>query len=188
MLSSDTSILTYCRGRISIAATKATKYIRFYSYRLPPNFNILEELSCYYTILDQNYLADWQKQYLSELEPPTKIPERLKLLIRIRSISIFDLQIHLLSTEKEIADLDIQNLWYNLREEIEGMDFSEYRDGFTFRTFTYLTAGYNDKYRRGILEYSGREQDLLGMLEGFLGRPPNMNALVEGIARAQSQS
>ena len=45
-----------------------------------------------------------------------------------------------------------------------------------------------DKYRRGILEYGGREQDLLGMLEGFLGRPPHMNALVEGITRAQSQS
>lgn len=45
-----------------------------------------------------------------------------------------------------------------------------------------------DKYRRGILEYGGREQNLLGMLEGFLERPPNMNSLVEGIARAQSQS
>lgn len=44
-----------------------------------------------------------------------------------------------------------------------------------------------EKYRRGVLEHGGREKNLLGMLERFLGRPPNMNALVEGIARAESQ-
>ncbi|KAJ5508103.1 Peptidase M3A/M3B [Penicillium freii] len=224
-----------------------TKYIRFHGYRLPPDFgempsimlenwcwmkDVLEELSCHYTTLDENYLADWQKQYPSEPNPPTKIPEGLvENLIKHRyfnrglyhlyqlSISIFDLQIHSLSTDKEIADLDVQNMWYDLREEIEGMDFSECRDGFAFGTFTHLTAGYDvcyyaylcctamaqdlflsvfahdphnrdtwDKYRRGILEYGGREQNLLGMLEDFLERPPNMNSLVEGIARAQSQS
>ncbi|KAJ5943769.1 Peptidase M3A/M3B [Penicillium verrucosum] len=215
-----------------------TKYIRFHGYRLPPDFgempsimlenwcwmkDVLEELSCHYTTLDENYLADWQKQHPSEPNPPTKIPEGLvENLIKHRyfnrglyhlyqlSISIFDLQIHSLSTDKEIADLDVQNMWYDLREEIEGMDFSECRDGFAFGTFTHLTAGYDvcyyaylcctamaqdlflsvfahdphnretwDKYRRGILEYGGREQNLLGMLEGFLERPPNMNSLVE---------
>lgn len=45
-----------------------------------------------------------------------------------------------------------------------------------------------EKYRRGVLEYGGREQNLLGMLERFLGRPPNLNALVEGIARAERQN
>lgn len=44
-----------------------------------------------------------------------------------------------------------------------------------------------DKYRRGILEYGGREQNLLLMLERFLGRPPNMNALVESISRSESR-
>lgn len=67
-------------------------------------------------------------------------------MIRIRSTSIFDLQIHSLSTDTEIADLDIQKMWYNLREEIEGMDFSECRDGFAFGMFSHLTAGYDVCY------------------------------------------
>lgn len=69
-----------------------TKYIRFHGYRLPPDFgempsimlenwcwmkSVLEELSCHYTTLDKNYLADWQKQHPSEPNPPTKIPEGL---------------------------------------------------------------------------------------------------------------
>lgn len=37
-------------------------------------------------------------------------------------------------------------MWYDLREEIEGMDFLECRDGFAFGTFTHLTAGYDVCY------------------------------------------
>lgn len=43
------------------------------------------------------------------------------------------------------------------------------------------------KYRREILQNGGGQQDLFQMLERFLGRPPNMNALVEGLRRADSQ-
>ncbi|KGO65618.1 Peptidase M3A/M3B [Penicillium expansum] len=222
------------RGNQSVNIQCGTNYIRFHGYRLPPDFgempsimlenwcwmkDVLEGLSCHYTTLDENYLADWRKQHPSEPDPPRKIPEGLvENLVKHRSISIFDLQIHSLSTDKEITDLDIQKLWYDLREEIEGMDFSECRNGFAFGTFTHLTAGYDvcyyaylcctamaqdlflsvfahdpynkdtwDKYRRGILEYGGREQNLLLMLERFLGRPPNMNALVESIARSESR-
>lgn len=39
-----------------------------------------------------------------------------------RSISLFDIQIHSLGTEKELVNLDIQKLWYDLHEKIEGMD------------------------------------------------------------------
>lgn len=75
------------------------------------------------------------------------VPAMLKtLMVWIRSTSIFDLQIHSLSTDKEIADLDLQKLWYDLREEIEGMDFSECRNGFAFGTFAHLTAGYDVCY------------------------------------------
>jgi metallopeptidase MepB len=63
-----------------------------------------------------------------------------------RSTSIFDVQIHSLSTEDDIADLNIQKMWYDLREEIEGMDFSECRIGYAFGTFTHLTAGYDMCY------------------------------------------
>lgn len=77
---------------------------------------------------------------------PTVLLEINIGMIRIRSTSIFDLQIHSLSTDKEITDLDVQSIWYVLRENIEGMDFSECRDGFAFGTFTHLTAGYDVCY------------------------------------------
>jgi metallopeptidase MepB len=42
-----------------------------------------------------------------------------------------------------------------------------------------------DKYRPGVLEHGGSQQTLLRMLEDFLGRPPNMNALVEDLMRSR---
>lgn len=39
------------------------------------------------------------------------------------------------------------------------------------------------KYRREILEYGGSHSDELEMLTEFLGRRPNMNALVEALAQ-----
>ncbi|KAF4231723.1 hypothetical protein CNMCM6805_010312 [Aspergillus fumigatiaffinis] len=221
-----------------------TKYTRFHGYRLPPDFgetpsimlenwcwmkDVLKGLSCHYTTLHQDYLADWRKQHPGEPDPPKEIPNDLvENLIKYRyfnrglyhlyqlSTSIFDLQIHSLSTEEEIEDLDLHKLWYDLREEIEGMDFSECKNGFAFGTFAHLTAGYDvcyyaylcctavaqdlflsvfardpynrdtwDKYRRGVLEHGGSQQNLLRMLEDFLGRPPNMNALVEDLMRSR---
>lgn len=40
-----------------------------------------------------------------------------------------------------------------------------------------------DRYRRGILEYGGSPPRLLDLLESFLGRSPNMNALGEGLGK-----
>lgn len=59
---------------------------------------------------------------------------------------MFDLQIHSQSNDRGIADLDIQNLFYNLREEIEGFDFSTCKDGFEFVSFNHLTNGYDMCY------------------------------------------
>ncbi|PYH92188.1 zincin [Aspergillus ellipticus CBS 707.79] len=218
-----------------------TKYVRFHGYRLPPDFgempsmmlenwcwmkDTLQGLSCHYTTLNESYLVEWRKQHPSEPDSPKEIPaELVDTLIEHRhfnrglyylyilSISLFDLQIHSLSTEQEINDLNVQKLWYDIREEIESMDFSECRDGFAFGTFSHLTAGYDvcyyaylccaaiahdvfrsvfapnpydedtwDKYRRAILQRGGSKEDLLQMLADFLGRAPNMNALVEGLA------
>ena len=61
-------------------------------------------------------------------------------------MSAFDLHIHSLRTAQDLADLDIRGLWYNLRKELEGMDFSEYRSGFEFVTFSHLTSGYDICY------------------------------------------
>lgn len=44
-----------------------------------------------------------------------------------------------------------------------------------------------DKYRRGILECGGSPKDLLQQLAKFLGRPPDMNALAESLARAKEE-
>ncbi|KAJ5723575.1 peptidase family M3, partial [Penicillium malachiteum] len=151
-----------------------TKYARFHGYRLPPDFgempslmlenwcwikDILKGLSCHYTTLDENYLADWRLKHPTEPDPPKTIPDELvDNVIKHRhfnaglyylgqvSIAIFDLQIHSLRTDEDIANLDVQKLWYDLRESIEGMDFSECRDGYNFGTFTHLTAGYDVCY------------------------------------------
>lgn len=57
------------------------------------------------------------------------------------------MKVHSLSSQQEVADLDIQKLWYDTREEIEGMDFSECKLGFHFATFgTHLTADYDVGY------------------------------------------
>lgn len=50
-----------------------------------------------------------------------------------------------------------------------------------------FNTGVWDKYRRGILECGGSPKDLLRTLEDFLGRPPNMNALAESLARAKEE-
>ncbi|KAJ5636993.1 peptidase family M3 [Penicillium lividum] len=224
-----------------------TNYTHFHGYRLPPDFgempstllenwcwmeDVLQQLSCHYTTLDANYLKGWRVQHPGEPDPPKKPPHGLiENLVKHRysdkglyyldqlSVSLFDLQIHSVKTDEDIANLDIQTLWYDLREEIEGMDFSDCRDGFEFASFSHLTAGYDvcyysysccnamaqdvflskfaddphnkanwDKYRRGVLEYGGSQKDLLGMLEAFLGRPVNMNALGEKLSRAKNQT
>ncbi|KAJ6022237.1 peptidase family M3 [Penicillium herquei] len=222
-----------------------TKYVRFHGYRLPPDFgempslmlenwcwikDILKDLSCHYTTLDENYLADWRTHHPAEPDPPKTIPDELiDNVIKHRyfnaglyyldqvSIAVFDLQVHSLRTDEEIENIDVQKIWYDLRESISGMDFSECRDGYDFGTFTHLTAGYDvcyyaylfctamaqdlftsvfasdphnkdkwRKYRHGILGNGGSQKDLLGMLESFLGHPPNMRALAEGLTDAKA--
>lgn len=44
------------------------------------------------------------------------------------------------------------------------------------------------KYRRQILEYGGSHPNELEMLTNLLGRPPNMNALVEAFGQEHQQN
>lgn len=53
---------------------------------------------------------------------------------------------HSLSAQQEIADLDPQGLWYGIREETEGMDFSECKGGFEFATYPHLIQGMDAGY------------------------------------------
>ena len=66
-----------------------SKYVRFYRYRLPPDFSeipsilleswcwmkdVLCGLSCYYTTLRKSYLADWRNQNPGSPDPPQGNP------------------------------------------------------------------------------------------------------------------
>ena len=65
----------------------------------------------------------------------------------IRSTSLFDIDIHSVRTRQEAESLDLRKIWYDLREEVEGMDFTECRqEGSHFVAFTHLTAGYDCGY------------------------------------------
>ncbi|KAJ5948685.1 peptidase family M3 [Penicillium verhagenii] len=177
----------------------------------------------------ESYLADWRNKNPGSPDPVKTIPGNLvDSLIQHRyynaglyylhqlTVSAFDFHIHSLSTDQDLVDLDIGKLWYDLREELECMDFSECRSGFEFVTFSHLASGYDvgyyaylcctamaqdlflstfahdpynketwARYRRGILEYGGTQQDLLKMLESFLGRPPNIDVIIPGVLNSQ---
>ncbi|RAO70054.1 uncharacterized protein BHQ10_006066 [Talaromyces amestolkiae] len=165
-----------------------TEYVRFHGYEttldfveLPSSFlenwcwkkDVLKKLSCHYTTLDKKYLFEWRKQNPGQSDLPREIPDhwieklaehryfnRALFHLRQLSISMFDLQIHSLSNEHEIADLDIQKLFYNLRKEIEGFDFSLCNDGFEFVTFNHLTNGYDMCYY-GYLCCTAIAQDIV---------------------------
>ncbi|KAN0089490.1 zincin [Hyaloscypha variabilis] len=116
--------------------------------------DILKELSCHYTTLDSRYLTELLKQNPSAPGPPEKIPDDLlDAIIGSRDrflgsvVSIFDLKIHSPSSHEEIADLDFAKLWYDLRAEVEGIDFSRLRnEGHEHVTFGHLLSGYDMGY------------------------------------------
>jgi metallopeptidase MepB len=65
----------------------------------------------------------------------------------VRTVSIFDLVIHTAQTPQDLAALNIQRLWYDLREELEGLYFGEAKQsGFDHVHFAHLTAGYDTGY------------------------------------------
>jgi metallopeptidase MepB len=62
-------------------------------------------------------------------------------------VSIFDLKIHTPNTHEEVENLDLQKLWYDIREETEGLDFSYSRKyGHDYVTFGHLLSGYDMGY------------------------------------------
>jgi metallopeptidase MepB len=62
-------------------------------------------------------------------------------------VSTFDLKIHSPGTHEDIVDLNLAKIWYDLREEIEGMDFSRLRSqGHEHVTFGHLLNGYDMGY------------------------------------------
>ncbi|PYI05624.1 zincin [Aspergillus sclerotiicarbonarius CBS 121057] len=151
-----------------------TKYIRFHGTSLPRDLaempstklenwcwlpDVLKNISRHYTTLNPNYLAKWRNQNPGLPDPPEKIHnESVDNLVKYRywgrglyhleqlTTSLFDLQIHSQQTPQDLASLNIQKLWYDLRQQLEGMDFSECRDGFDYCSFTHLCAAYDAGY------------------------------------------
>jgi metallopeptidase MepB len=69
------------------------------------------------------------------------------ILLPDRAVSIFDITVHSPKVHEEIQGLDPQKLWYDLREQIEGLDMSEARlEGHDHVTFGHLLAGYDAGY------------------------------------------
>ena len=67
-------------------------------------------------------------------------------MVSSRSVSLFDRKVYSSSTKEEIEDLSIQSLWYDIREEVDGLDFSQCRDGFEFATYPHITIGIDASY------------------------------------------
>lgn len=67
--------------------------------------------------------------------------------VDFRYISVFDFKIHNLSGDQALSDLDIRKIWYDTREELEGMDFSLCKEqGADMVSFNHLTAGLDSGY------------------------------------------
>ncbi|EGX89137.1 metallopeptidase MepB [Cordyceps militaris CM01] len=149
-----------------------TKYARFHGTSLPFDFievpsmllenwcwipETLQQMSCHYTSLDPGYLAEWRTTHPGEPDPPTKLPAELqRQLLENRDvhrglqllyhlvIAMFDVTIHNPSSREEAEALNMQKLWYDLREELEGIEFSSSRtQGHGYTSFDHLVSGYD---------------------------------------------
>ncbi|KAK5995769.1 Saccharolysin [Cladobotryum mycophilum] len=152
-----------------------TKYSRFHGTRLPSDFvempsvllenwcwmpDVLQGMSCHYTNLDPQALEGWRKDHTGAADPPAKIPiEMVQTLARRRyvnrglyhlnqlAVSMFDLKIHNFSSDEEIANLNTKKLWYDLHEQLRGIDFSVCKEsGADLVSFHHLVAGYDVGY------------------------------------------
>ncbi|KAI0022356.1 hypothetical protein F4780DRAFT_777740 [Xylariomycetidae sp. FL0641] len=241
-----------------------TRYARFHGTLLPPDFgempsvmlenfcwmsDVLKRISCHYTSGSEEYLQNWRDDHPGCPDPPDEIPDELiDNLIKHRylhragyhlkqlSISLFDLEIHSVSTPAEAEALNLRERFYALREECESLDFgNRVRNadengvgGNYYGAFTHLTAGYDvgyysylvctafaqdvfrtafspsggkgdgrqegnpafdravwERYRREILEPGGGHDDMIMLLQNFLGRRPKAEALLETLREAR---
>ncbi|OAQ79717.1 metallopeptidase MepB [Purpureocillium lilacinum] len=172
---SEVVILFHELGHAIHDLVSKTKFARFHGTGLPVDFGempsillenwcwmeeTLSKLSCHYTTLDPRYLDEWRARHVGAPDPPAKIPSDLsKRLINTRylnhglyylhqlSVSIFDMKIHNPAGPGDIASLELTKLWYDIREDIEGMDFTESRKkGHGHVTFGHLLSGYDMGY------------------------------------------
>lgn len=64
-----------------------------------------------------------------------------------RTVSLFDMKVHGPKSHAEIETLNIQKVWYDIREEVEGLDMSEARlQGHHYALVSHLLHGYDAGY------------------------------------------
>jgi metallopeptidase MepB len=72
--------------------------------------DVLKGLSCHYTTLHQDYLADWRKQHPGEPDPPKEIPNDLvENLIKYRYFNrglyhLYQLYVGVCSDSRHVAN------------------------------------------------------------------------------------
>ncbi|CEJ93564.1 hypothetical protein VHEMI09144 [[Torrubiella] hemipterigena] len=179
-----------------------TKYSRFHGTSLPPDFveipslmlenwcwmpEVLKSMSTHYSYLCPEYLAKWKAENPGKEQPPKEIPDAIvDALVKYRyasrglyhlyqlSISLFDMAIHSPSSAVEATAVNVQKLWYDIRERIEGLDFTEVRDiGSELVAFNHLLGGFDVAYY-SYLCCSSFAQDLFQNL--FVEEPMNPEA------------
>ncbi|KAL7920474.1 hypothetical protein ACQKWADRAFT_298655 [Trichoderma austrokoningii] len=165
-----------------------TKFSRFHGTQLPVDFGempstllenwcwnreILKQISHHYTFQNEQCLSEWHAKYPEAPYPPAQIPDDLlETIVKFRNtnrglrllhilvVSIFDLKIHTPQTHEEIEQIDLSRLWYDLREEIEGLDMTRSRAaGHEQATFGHLLSGYDMGYY-GYLSCLAYAQDV----------------------------
>ncbi|KAM0665108.1 hypothetical protein ACQRIU_005369 [Beauveria bassiana] len=170
--------------------------------RLPPDFveipslmlenwcwipQVLVSMSTHYSHLRPEYREKWQREHPGEEQPPKQLPDEIaNTLVKYRysgrglyhlfqlSISLFDLAIHSAGSAEEAESINVQKLWYDIRERTEGFDFTKVREtGSDLVAFAHLLGGYDMAYY-SYLCCSSFAQDLFQSL--FAVDPTNTNA------------
>ncbi|KAM3468621.1 hypothetical protein MY5147_007757 [Beauveria neobassiana] len=134
---------------------------------------VLVSMSTHYSHLRPEYREKWQREHPGEEQPPKQLPDEIAHAL-VKSISLFDLAIHSAGSAEEAESMDVQKLWYDIREKTEGFDFAEVREtGSDLVAFAHLLGGY-DMACYSYLCCSSFAQDLFQSL--FAVDPTNTNA------------
>ncbi|WYZ39755.1 hypothetical protein EsH8_IV_000096 [Colletotrichum jinshuiense] len=152
-----------------------TATVRFHGHRMPPDFfevpsvmlenwcwskNELRQMSCHYTKLSTEYLAEWRRINPGQSDPSERIPdELLDPLVRSRSLNRalwflrqlafarFDMAVHNLSTPEEGLKMDPGKVFNEFMETLRLLPNPKPEDqGHPQADFHHLVSGMDAGY------------------------------------------
>ncbi|ATY62127.1 peptidase family M3 [Cordyceps militaris] len=179
-----------------------TTYSRFHGTSLPPDFveipslmlenwcwvpSMLQSMSTHYSYLRPEYREKWKRENPDTPDPSKQLPANLAhALAKHRyadaglfysqqlSISLFDLEIHSPKSAQAAKNLNVQKLWYDIRQKTEGLDFADVKaTGSELVAFNHLVGGYDMAYY-SYLCCSSLAQDLFESV--FAADPMSVDA------------